>query len=94
MRKISRVQVVISEEERERFRGQARREGLSLSAWLRAAARERLAKACERPGIQTTEALDAFFQQCDEREKAGSEPDWEEHLKVITSSRGSAASDS
>jgi hypothetical protein len=89
-----RVQVVLSEEERDRFRGQARREGLPLSAWLRAAGQDRLAKACERPRMQTTEALDAFFQRCDEREKAESEPDWEEHLKVIGSSRRSATSDS
>jgi Mobilization protein NikA len=89
-----RIQVVLSEEERERFRGQARREGLSLSAWLRAAGRERLVNACERPGMKTTEDLDAFFQRCDAREKGGSEPDWEEHLKVIESSRSSSASDS
>lgn len=89
-----RVQVVMSEEERDRFRGQARREGLSLSAWLRTAGQERLAKAFERPRMQTREALDAFFQQCDEREKSGSEPDWEEHLKVIASSRRSADSGS
>ena len=66
-----RVQVVLSEEERDRFRGQARREGLPLSAWLRAAGQDRLAKACERPRMQTTEALDAFFQQCDERGESG-----------------------
>ena len=77
------------------FDGEAKMIGYSTSrAWLRAAGRERLAKASERPGMQTTEALDAFFQQCDEREKAGREPDWEEHLKVIASSRASAASDS
>ena len=40
---MARVQLVMADEDRERFVEQARREGMSLSAWLRAAARERLA---------------------------------------------------
>ena len=38
---VARVQLVIPDADRDRFGRQARREGLSLSAWLRAAARER-----------------------------------------------------
>ena len=34
----TRIQVVVDEVEREAFREQAEREGVSLSAWLRAAA--------------------------------------------------------
>ena len=39
---MARVQLVMPEADRDRFVDQARREGMSLSAWLRAAARERL----------------------------------------------------
>src|SRR5438094_78621 len=38
----SRVQVILSDEDREAFRLQAEREGVSLSAWLRDAGRRRL----------------------------------------------------
>ena len=88
----TRVQVVLSEEERDRFKGQARREGLSLSAWLRLAGRERLEAAGARLRFDTPEALDDFFRECDARE-TGREPDWEEHLRVMTASRGSGAGD-
>jgi len=37
-----RVQVILPDEERERFHEVARREGMSLSRWMRPAARERL----------------------------------------------------
>ena len=36
---MARVQLVMPDDDRERFVDQARREGMSLSAWLRAAAR-------------------------------------------------------
>ena len=39
---MARVQLVIPDEDRDRFVHQARREGVTLSAWLRSAARERL----------------------------------------------------
>ncbi len=39
---MTRIQVLLDEAEREEFRRQAEREGVSLSAWLRRAARERL----------------------------------------------------
>ena len=39
---MARVQLVIPDEDRDRFVHQARREGMTLSAWLRTAARERL----------------------------------------------------
>ena len=38
---MARVQLVIPDEDRDRFVHQARREGMTLSAWLRAAARQR-----------------------------------------------------
>ena len=40
--KVARVQLVIPDEDRDRFIHQARSEGMTLSAWLRAAAHQRL----------------------------------------------------
>ena len=39
---MARVQVIIPDEDKDRFVRQAQREGLTFSAWLRAAAQERL----------------------------------------------------
>ncbi len=81
----TRVQIVMDELEREVFRQAAAREGLSLSAWLRRAARARLEEA-EHPRLSSIDDLRAFFAECDQRE-LGSEPDWEEHTAVIEESR-------
>ncbi len=81
----SRVQVVMDEIEREAFRRAAASEGLSLSDWLRRAARDRL--AASRPAkLSSSDDLLAFFDACDAREK-GDEPDWDQHRKVIEESR-------
>ncbi len=82
----NRVQVIISDEDREAFRRQAERDGLSLSAWLREAGRRRLAEAAA-PAIDTVEELRTFFRECADREGDSSEPDWPQHLEVIDSSR-------
>jgi hypothetical protein len=86
----SRVQVILSDEEKARFQSEARRQGMSLSAWLRLAAIERLAA---RPATKLSEpsSLRAFFATCDRREE-GQEPDWDQHLEVIQGSRGRGAS--
>jgi hypothetical protein len=87
----TRIQVVLDEAEREAFRRQAELEGLSLSAWLRQAGREKL--HAHRPSAITTEAeLRAFFEACDQREQ-GREPDWEEHLAVMERSRTAGAAE-
>jgi hypothetical protein len=81
----TRIHLVIDERERDAFRARAAAEGVSLSEWLRDAARERLER--ERPmAIRTVADLERFF---DERAKAeaGAEPDWEQHLGVIERSR-------
>lgn len=88
----SRIHIVVDEEEKERFRRQAAREGKSLSAWLREAARSRLARR-QQPSLDEVEELRAFFEACDERE-AGPEPDWKDHRRVIERSVGSGAADS
>lgn len=81
----TRVQVVIDELERETFRQAAAREGLSLSDWLRRAARDRLRSASQAK-LQTVAQLRAFFRDCSAREQ-GEEPDWREHRAVIEESR-------
>lgn len=82
---MTRIQVIVDEREREVFRAQAEAEGMSLSAWVREAARERIRR--QRPERMRTSAdLQRFFAACDAREQ-GREPDWDEHLEVITSSR-------
>jgi hypothetical protein len=87
---MTRVQVLVAEEERERFRRQAEREGLSLSAWLRRAGQDRL-RSRQGRRISTVRELREFFREIDAREK-GHEPDWEEHLAVMARSRASGGS--
>ena len=82
----SRVQVILSDEDREAFRLQAEREGVSLSAWLRDAGRRRLDGAGQPP-IQDVKGLRAFFAGLPERDANEPEPDWTEHLDVIETSR-------
>jgi uncharacterized protein (DUF1778 family) len=81
----TRIHMVLGEEEKALLERAARREGLTLSSWLREAAREKLERA-EPPILSTVEDLTAFFQECDEREE-GREPDWEAHRRVIEGSR-------
>ena len=55
-----RVQLVIPNEDRDRFVHQARREGMTLSAWLRAAARDRLGKRQRTKPFESAADLEAF----------------------------------
>lgn len=81
---VSRIQVILPEEEREKLRQVAEREGLSLSAWLRRIGLEKAREAAADDRITTLAELDRFFRSCDRREKSGgAEPDWEEHLAVM-----------
>jgi hypothetical protein len=75
----------MDEIEREAFRRAAANDGLSLSDWLRRAARERLEQR-EAPALSSAEDLRAFFEACDRREQ-GVEPDWQEHRAVIEESK-------
>jgi len=54
-----RIHLMVKEAEKERYRREAEREGLSLSEWL----------------------------SCDRRER-GTEPDWNEHRRLIEESIG------
>jgi hypothetical protein len=86
-----RIQVVLDKEERERFRRRAATSGVSLSAWLREAGRQRLA-AEDAKRRMTAAELAAFFTACDDREE-GREPSWDEHLEVIERSRARGRSE-
>ncbi len=80
-----RIQVILKGEEKELLRRQAKKEGMSLSAWLRRAGLEK-ARGEKRRKLGTMEDLRRFFRECEAREK-GDEPSWEEHLSVIRRSR-------
>ena len=89
---MARVQLLIPDDDRDRFVHQAKQEGMTLSAWLRKAARQRLAAQQRPQAFESADDLEEFFQRCDELEGAGAEPDWGEHLTVIEESRGRGAS--
>lgn len=89
---MARVQIIIPDGDRDRFVAQARREGLTLSGWLRAAARERLAARRSADPFETEEDLEAFFRECDAIDGPEREPDWEEHLAVLRESQLSGTS--
>jgi hypothetical protein len=88
---MARIHIVVDENEKLRFRTRAEREGKSLSAWLRDAAREKLAEESQ-VRLETVEELRDFFFACNRRE-TGTEPDWEQHVRVIKTSKGSGAAD-
>jgi hypothetical protein len=81
-----RVQVLLQPDEKARLERQAKRDGTSLSAWIRHAALERLASGAARERFRKPRQLRAFFSQCAARER-GQEPDWSEHQRVIAASR-------
>ena len=91
---MARVQLVVPDEDRDRFVHQARREGLTLSAWLRAAARERLERRQRSEYFASPSHVEEFFQSCDTLEGPATEPDWDEHSSVIDESRRRGETDS
>ena len=91
---MARVQLVMPDEDRDRFVHQARREGLTLSAWLRAAARERLDRRQRTAPFSSPAEMEGFFRACDALDGPAIEPDWNEHLNVIDASRRDGAATS
>ena len=81
----NRVQVLLDDRDRRSFAHMAEREGLSLSAWLRQAGRERLKDQAEKRRFASLADLDGFFEECSRRE-SGIEPDWQDHRRVIEDS--------
>lgn len=84
---MARVQLVIPDEDRDRFAHQARMEGMSFSAWVRAAARQRLEDRQRVDLFESPAQLDEFFRECDALEGPDREPEWEQHLMVMDESR-------
>ena len=84
---MARVQLLMSDEDRTRFVYQAHQEGMSLSAWLRAAARERLERQSQVQPFESVADLEAFFVECDKLEPNATEPEWEQHLAVMDEAR-------
>ena len=93
MAAMARVQLIIPDDDRVRFGEQARREGLSLSAWIRAAARERLDRQSKVRRVASRGEMKAFFAECDTLAGPEMEPDWEQHLAVIGRSRRHGTTD-
>ena len=87
---MARVQLIIPDDDHARFVQQARREGLTFSAWLRAAAREQLEDRRRADSFASQAQLEEFFRECDYLSGPDREPDWEDHLRAIEESRGSA----
>ncbi len=85
---MARVQLIIPDEDHDRFVHQARLEGMTFSAWLRFAARKRFEECQHSRSIRSQARLEEFFRACDSLDGPDSEPDWEEHLREINSSRG------
>ena len=91
---MARVQLIIRDEDKSRYIHQARKEGLTLSAWLRAAADERLERnSCIDP-FESIADMKEFFYKCDKLESDGIEPDWEQHLFVIQDARNKGMTNS
>ena len=88
---MARVQLVMPDADRDQFVDQARREGMSLSAWIRAAARECLEKRQRVKLFKSPEDVEAFFKSCAELDGPETEPDWGEHLRVMNESRATGA---
>ena len=84
---MARVQLVIPDEDRQNFIDQALREGMSLSAWLRAAARDRLEARRNVKLFESPEDVEEFFRSCATLDGPETEPDWSDHLRVINKSR-------
>jgi len=84
---MARVQLMIPDEDRDRFFRQARREGMTLSAWLRTAARERLEEQRHSNPFKSSAKIKRFFQACDTLKGPEVEPEWNKHLDVINQSR-------
>ena len=84
---MARVQLIIPNEDRDRFVRQARKEGLTLSAWLRNAAHARLENRKRSELFESPEDMEKFFMACDTLEGPEVELEWDEHLSAITASR-------
>ena len=89
---MAKIQFVVPDADRDLFVSQAKREGMSLSAWLRAAAHDRSKRNQKGGRFRSAADVEAFFRWCDTLDGPPVEPDWEEHLETINRSRQSGSS--
>ncbi len=82
---MARVQLIIPNADRSRYLHQAA-EGLSLSAWLRAAD-ERLNANSQIKPFKSAADIEAFFHSCHDNRFDVREPDWKTHLAGMNESR-------
>ena len=68
---MARVQLVMPDTDKDRYVHQARREGVSLSAWLRAAARDRLDECRKVKRFENADDVRAFFYKSARRGRTG-----------------------
>lgn len=80
---MARVQIVMSDAERAIFKRQAEQEGLSFSAWIRAAARDRCEFRNRQAKFESADDVRAFFARHDSTLGPGSGPGWEEYKAII-----------
>ena len=86
---MTRVELVIPDGDHANYVRQAQREALTLSAWLRRAAEERLQRTRRATRFETQADVRSFFAECDGIEGPAQEPDWEDHLAAMHESRRS-----
>ncbi len=60
---------------------------MTLSAWLRTAAQERLESRRRVKLFESPEDVEEFFRSCAALDGPDTEPDWTEHLRVMSESR-------
>ncbi len=88
---MARVQLIINDKKRSCYLHQARKEGLTLSAWLRAAADERIERSSHVQTFESISDLEDFFAKCGNLDAQEKEPDWDQHLAVIDQVRSQGA---
>ena len=80
---MARVQIVMPDADRARFRQQAKSEGLSFSAWIRAAAHQRCDLAEQEQRFESEADVREFFAEHDKSLPPGRGPDWDEYRAII-----------
>ena len=84
---MARFQLLIPDEDRDRFAHQAHLEGMALSAWLRAAAEDRIKRRERLKPFSSSADVREFFQAHEDSGSDLREPDWKEHLKTLGESK-------
>lgn len=84
---MARIQLVLPDADRDRFIHEAKKEGISLSEWLRRAGRDRARHRSIPQRFSNADEVATFFADCDVTKEEGIEPDWDQHQALIDASR-------